>query len=139
MKFNVSSYIPTKEETMRGKKYFKPPIPNGFQIYDEGQVQGLKYREMAVNNFFKGSNQTLTLERDSNNAHDPNAIKVIGVSDKFREFIGYIPKEISKKIIDRGLLQDIKVRLIRIYEADNGYKEISFQILRPKNKKEKYR
>ena len=82
-------------------------IPEGFQIYEERlEVAGVKIRKDEAIAFAESNNRWLELERDEGNKHDKNAIKVIGCSKGFlgtkRRLIGYVPKNVSKLIVERG-------------------------------------
>jgi len=123
---------------------FLPPIPKGYQIYESRlEVAGIQHRKDSALNFAKGSNQIIELEREKSNKHDPNAIKVIGVSKGWfftkRNFIGYVPKEVSAHIIASKLWSDIQTRLEWISVSDNGYVSIIFQLIGPKSKKDQYK
>jgi len=118
---------------------FLPPIPKGYQIFCQHlEVAGLSFRKEDAMRFFKGSEHTLKLERELNNEHDKNAIKVIGVTSSSKHFLGYVPKEVSEQIISTHLLENIKPRLARIYQGSDGFMEIQFQLIGLKEHKKQY-
>src|SRR5438105_3118824 len=60
---------------------FLPPIPDGMGILEgDLEVAGVTHRIENAVAFAKRQDQCLELVRDPDNPHDPNAIKVIGVS-----------------------------------------------------------
>ena len=113
-------------------------IPKGYQILaDRLEPAGLKFNKDAAASFASSNNLWLKLEPEPNNKHDKNAIRVISGCSKGwfgtnRRFIGYVPKEISKKIIEGGIWEQIKPRLTDAYVGNSGYVSIMFQILGPK-------
>lgn len=122
-----------------GGNSFLPPIPAGYQIFEKNlPVAGIQFRKIDAISFAKSSGQELGLERQSNNEHDPNAIKLIGISGSTRYFIGSLPKELSKQIILTGLYESVKPRLVRIYIGQNDFLDIQYQIIGPKTEKKNF-
>ncbi len=118
---------------------FLPPIPKDHQIYSSNMlVAGITFRKDNAIDFARDSNQILELERDPNNQHDKNAIKVIGVTPTSRYFVGFVPKEVSEQIIATNMFDNVKARLARIYQGNDGYIEIQFQIIGLKTNKKHY-
>jgi hypothetical protein len=123
-------------------KSFLPPIPDGFQIYTGVALVGVTFRKDDALRFANSQNQSLELEREPDNSHDKNAIKVIGISKRGRGFIGYVPKDVAAQISRSGMYDTLRPRLGRVYESasydsDFGgpYLEINLQILGPKGRK----
>lgn len=114
------------------------PIPKDYQIFSGAEVAGVTFRKDDALRFARGSNQELTLEREPNNTHDKNAIKVIGKSSGWDYFIGYVPKDIAAQIIETELFNRVKPRLMRIYQGTENYLEIHFQIIGPKVDKKQF-
>lgn len=119
-------------------------IPDGFQIFEERlEVAGVSFRKEDAAAFATVRDGWLEIERDAGNKHDSNAIKVIGCNKGFfgtkRRFIGYVPKEVSRAIVEGGYLSQIRPRLLKTYAGDRGFVEILFQILGPKGKKYEFR
>lgn len=118
-------------------------IPAGYQIFDDRlEVAGINYWKANAHSFSASKNKWLEFEREPENKHDQNAIKIIGcIKGLFgvkRLTLGYIPKEISKKIIERGYFQKVLPRLIRSFNDDEDSLYIYFQILGPKGEKYLY-
>lgn len=122
---------------------FLPPIPEGMRIMEADiEVAGIPYHKAAALAFARRQQQYLELEREAGNQHDPNAIKVIGVSKGWigwqRHFLGYVPRETAKQIAEEGLGNAIVPRLRNIWAG--GYVQdvvyIRFDILKPKPVKE---
>jgi hypothetical protein len=115
-------------------------IPDGFQIFEDRlEVAGVSFRRKQATSFVRSNNIWLELEWDEGNAQDKNAIKVIGCSKGLfrvkRRFIGYVPRDIAKEIIQGGFLQEVRPRLLKTYVGESGFVEILFQILGPEGKK----
>lgn len=132
---------PSGKSTAGGKSAgrgtnFLPPIPKGFQIFNARlSVAGIEHRRDDALRFADDSDQTLALEREPDNTHDANAIKVIGVTRGTRRFIGYVPKEVAEQIVGSGVADVVQPRLERIWRTDNGFVDVIFQIVGPKDKK----
>lgn len=102
------------------------------------EVAGIPYRKAAALAFARCQQQYLELEREPDNPHDPNAIKVIGVSKGLfgwkRHFLGYVPRETAEQIAEEGLSSVIVPRLKNIWAG--GYVRdviyIRFDVLKPK-------
>lgn len=105
------------------------PIPEGFQIFEDNiLVAGVNFHRVEVLAFAKADNVWLELERDYGNIHDSNAIKVIGCCKTLesfeRYFIGFVPKDLAKVIIEKNYFKTILPRLSKTYINDYAY--ISF-------------
>jgi hypothetical protein len=115
---------------------FLPPIQVGYEIYYEDlEIEGIEDRQTTVWQFIQGSNQLLDWEQEPSNPKDPNAIKIIGVSEQIfstkHELLGYIPGDVAKQIVGSGLWPFLQLRLDCIYIAKQGFIAIRFQILGP--------
>jgi len=115
-------------------------IPAGFQIFEDRlEVAGVSFRKGDAASFAASKNGWLELERGHGNKYDKNAIRIIGCSKGFfgtkRRFIGYVPKDIAKMIVEGGFWGRIQPRLLKTYVGDSGFVEILFQILGPKGQK----
>lgn len=118
---------------------FLPPIPKGFKIFDARlSVAGIEHRRDDALRFAADYDQTLVLEREPDNAHDANAIRIIGVTRGTRRFIGYVPKDVAEQIVGSGLAEAVQPRLERIWRTNNGFVDITFQIVGPKDRKAQY-
>ena len=118
-------------------------IPVGFQIFEDRlSVAGTSFREKDAAAFAKTRTGWLEFERDTDNKHDRNAIRVIGCTRDFsgtkRRFVGYVPKEISKQIVVSRFWGKIQPRLRRTNVSSDGYIDIEFQILGPQGQKNNY-
>jgi len=119
----------SKKQSSKKSQSFLPPIPKDHQIYSSVLVAGVSFRKNDALQFINGADQTLELERETDNSQDKNAIKVIGVTSISRYFLGYVPKEISEQIVKTGMFDKIKPRLARTYQGNDDYIEIQFQII----------
>lgn len=123
----------------QGATAFDNPIPKGYQIFASNlPVAGMQHRKNEAIQFAQSTNQALEMEREPNNPHDPNAIRLNGVSNDGKYFIGYLPKELSEQIVATGLYDLLKVRLTRIYSGTDDYLEFHYQILGPKTEKKRF-
>lgn len=116
-------------------------IPQGYMIFEERlEVAGIQFQKNAAISFSQNTEGCwLELEREEDNKYDKNAIKVVGCRKAFlgnkRYFIGYVPKEVSRLIIEGGYLEIVKPRLLKTYVSENGFVEILFQLLGPVGEK----
>lgn len=124
---------------------FYPFIPDGFRTYAHLTVAGIQHRKEAAFKFANGSMQSLELEQEptnKNDKNDKNAIKVIGIFKGLlflkREFMGYVPKDCAKQIIESRILAYIKPCLTRIYAKDREFIEIQFNIIGPEEHKKTF-
>jgi hypothetical protein len=129
---------PMAPHAKQGATAFDNPIPPGYQIFAAPPVAGMNHRKDSVVRFAQGDNQDLAIERDPDNPHDRNAIKLIGVLGTTRYHIGYLPKELAEQIAATELFDSLKVRLTRIYIGTDDYIEIHYHILGPKPEKRKF-
>lgn len=118
-------------------------IPEGFQIFEDRlEVSGVSFRKSDATSFAESGTKWLELEREIENKHDKNAIKVVGCSKGFfgtkRRFIGYVPKEVSKLVVTNEFWGQVEPRLLKTYVGNGGFVEILFQLLGPKGKKYEY-
>ena len=97
------------------------PLPEGhLYIKSHCNVAGTTFRLEHVTAWAYSSNRSLELERDPDNEHDKNAIKVIGVSEGMRGVtkwhIGYVDVRTATIEIGRSKsdFKDMKVLLRRI-------------------------
>lgn len=117
------------------------PIPEGFQIYaKELPLAGSKYKSNNKIEFATGKYRSLRLEREPDNAKDPNAILVIGecTDDEFE--LGYLPKDLAAQIAKSNLFSVVQPRLLRVYVGDrgDGYVNIQYQLIGPKADKPRF-
>lgn len=117
--------------------YHLPPIPDGFQIYEERlEVAGLAQRKVDAARFARGKQKALEWEPEPGNRYDKNAVRLFGCHKGLfrmkRTLLGYVPKEVAKKIVERGLIADAQPRLLKTYVSDGGFVEILFQVVGPK-------
>lgn len=130
------------EETLSIKKYHlhEQIIPDGYQIFESAlEVMGVQYRKEAAIAFAKKMEGSwLEFEKDDDNEHDKNAIKLIGCNSAERYLLGYAPRETSRLIIEGGFWGQVSPRLYKTYVDDDGYVEIFFQVIGPAGKKYEY-
>lgn len=134
-----SSSKPSASGSKQGATTLDNPIPPGYQIFAQSlPVAGMEYRKSDAIKFARANNQEMILEREPNNQHDKNAIKLIGISGSNKYFIGYLPKEVSEQIVATGLFDSVKARLTRIYVGKDDFLEFHYQIVGPKAEKKKF-
>ena len=120
---------PAATKELKKVQTFDYPTPSDYIHYASGQVAGLYFRKKEAKAFAGSSDQSLEFEREPDNLHDKNAIKIIGITHSSRYFIGYIDKDLAKQIIETGVLPGIQIQLTRIYQGYNDYIEIQFNII----------
>jgi len=119
------------------------PIPNGYQIYAELlEVKGITSKKKHARRFAKANRKWLELEADPHNEYDKNAIEVVGCWESLfgikRRSIGFVPKEVSKLIAEKGFSDRVLPRLYKTYLGDSGFVEVEFQLLGPKGEKDAF-
>jgi hypothetical protein len=124
-------------------KVFLPPLPAGFQIYMPGiMLAGISFRKQDALAFAHSHDQTIEMQREEDNSHDPNAIQVYGVCSRGRELVGYVPKADAAYIARSGMFAELQSRIDRMYlsftNASDPYLEIRFQIIGPKGRKAEF-
>jgi hypothetical protein len=120
--------------------------PDGFVIYCGFDVAGITFRFVDAATFANSHCLSVELEREPTNKSDRNAIKVIGVCQRGRYFIGYVPKDICAHVARSGMYNVLRPRLTRIYTAeqskggdfDQPYVEIQVQLVGPKERKAEF-
>lgn len=117
---------------------FSPPYPIDYQAYCTTLVAGLSFRKNDAWKFIGGIDKELKFERELNNKHDKDAIKVIGVSNLGCSFIGYVPKELAAQIRRSGLMDKVKPALDRIFFTSTSFIEIRFKVIGLKSDKRKF-
>jgi hypothetical protein len=130
------------------KKYLDPYDRKEYQIYERFDVAGIWFRMPEALEWANGRNLSVELVRESNNAHDRNAIKVLGKSDRGVTHIGYVPKALAKKVATTGVFDGLKPRLIELHKRENVYNEekdewfsylyVSMQIIGPKATRDRF-
>ena len=63
-------------------------------------VAGVQFRPLEAKEEIKKllKNQELMLELEPDNKFDPNAVKIISLSEEGKCFLGYVPKKLSAEI-----------------------------------------
>ena len=99
-------------------------------------MAGLAHRKADAAQFARGKQKALEWEPEPGNRYDKNAIRLIGCHKGIfltkRTQIGYVPKEVAKTLVERGLVADAQPRLLKTYVSDGGFVEILFQVVGPK-------
>lgn len=129
--------------TTRSYHLQSQPIPDGFQIYEDWvDVAGIHVRKSAAIAFVMSRAGWIELERDYVNQHDKNAIQVLGCNKGWfgtkRRLIGYLPRDVSRRVVENGFWGLIRPRLLKTYVGDTDFVEVVLQILGPKGKQYEY-
>ncbi|MDA7842603.1 HIRAN domain-containing protein [Methylophilaceae bacterium] len=110
-------------------------IPDGYKTFTSDTVVGTSFFLSNARSWGKAKELSLELEREPNNKHDKNAIKVIGVSKGFffgynRRPIGYIAKQTAKALVRREFLDKVKPHLSEIgFPPNRKYVRIRYSLL----------
>lgn len=131
-----------RDYATKDRRWFLPDIPAGMQIFEyDVSPAGGYFKNPDVVKFTRAKKPVLALERDPNNKHDPNAIKIIGYAKGFfgvrRYERGFLPKEIARRIVQGGFWGQVQARLRALRHGE--YKEVRFEILGPKERLKEYR
>lgn len=119
--------------------YFKPPIKKGYQIFSPSlDVAGIEQCKDDAFNFYRSKSETLQLQPEPDNAHDKNAIKVLGIHDTQTYFLGYVPKKSAALLAKTGLTELVYPRLLKIAVDGDRDIKINYTLVGPKNDKHKY-
>ena len=117
---------------------FSPSFPVDYQIYRTSLVAGVFYRKVDAILFVNGNNHELQFQRELDNKHDKDALKVIGISNGTSYFIGYVPKDLAAQIRRSGLANKVKPILDRIFYNCNNFIEIRFKVIGLKSDRKKF-
>lgn len=121
---------------------FHPPMPDGLVLYSWISVAGINHEKRAALRFAKNRNHRLVLELDRRDKKDSNALEVVGCSNglirRYRDVIGYIPKEVAICIVEGGYWGSIEPRLRRIYVGDDDYIDVELQLCGPKKENKRF-
>ena len=98
-RWGIPSLMPGEEHS------FAPPQHTGQTLYHEQAAVGTSYHLEDCLAWIQGYDQSLELQFEPSNPHDPNAIKVIGHSEgllRRKHFhLGYLPRDIAASIQSR--------------------------------------
>jgi hypothetical protein len=127
---------------MSHSQRYKVAIPNGYKIFfSEMEVAGLNYRMDDFIKLCRSKKAEIDMVPEPRNTHDKNAIKVIAIIkgifwDK-KLHLGYVPRDVAKRIADTGVIDIIKIRLKEIWLGDRGGAKVVFDLVGPKNQYDK--
>jgi len=128
-------------------RYFKRPIPKGYQIYTTFEVTGLHIdaNREVLDEFMLGDNLEISFELEPQNPHDANAIKVVGTFDRITSSsevperaklsLGYIPRQISEGLHKTEIFSVVIPRLYSSSEHGDRWVDMTVDILGPKDDK----
>ena len=118
------------------RRNFEYKLPSGWKAAEtEIDVSGIRYRRSEAEAFIRGHDQAIRLEPEPKNPRDCNAIKVIGMyakrsgGAKQETHIGYVPSEMAARLHDAGLTARARGQLQNVYEGNNGYLGVRFDLL----------
>src|SRR4051812_46891917 len=99
-------------------EYFKRPIPKGFRIYSSFEVAGLHVgnRRSCLDDFVSGENLDIAFEPEPTNAHDKNAVLVLGVYDR-KSFIGSLLNRAERKRVVLGYIPAHEAEALQVTGA----------------------
>ena len=125
------------------KERWKIEIPDGYRIYErEFPVAGVQHHKQ---NFFKivtKGNVEFRMQAEPSNKQDPNAIAVLGsrksLFGRVERKLGYIPAEIASQLGDAELSGQVVLRPKALYIGDDGYIDLKFDLLGPKDLYQQY-
>jgi hypothetical protein len=123
-------------------RWIDPQRPDHLQVFEQRvETAGIHHWAAEARRFTgSGENLKIELEREPTNAHDRNAIKVIGVAggrgSENRYHIGHIPADMARKIVRGGFWPNVFADLRMVDSGD--YVHVLFDLCGPKGKKKDY-
>ncbi len=105
--------------------------PEGYIYYESGlSVAGITRRQSECKRCLKqaGERAYLYLEAEPNNAHDRNAIRIMG---KGGFHLGYVDKETAAEIAQDGILSELLIYPKSAYITKEGNLLINYALLKP--------
>ena len=119
--------------------YFKPPIKKGYQLLIKRlQVAGIQYRLENAFAFYHSGSEELELIPDPENPHDKHAIKIVGIHQDNKFFLGFLPKDAALLLSKTGLINCAYARLAEISVNGKHTIDIKFSIVGLKAEKKRY-
>ena len=128
----------------RFTKRFNPAIPRGMRIFERDVVvEGVEFHRYYAKKFVLRSKQGIYLEREPDNRHDPNLIRVMGKAKSWllvmNKCIGYVPADIAMHLVESGIEDKVQVHLREVSVGRRSHIGISFDVLGPQEDYCKYR
>ena len=122
---------------------FKSSIPVDMKMIEyDIEVSGVNHRYYNVKKFAQRSKRRIYLEREPDNKHNLNAIRVIGESKgwffEVKKCIGYVPADVAKQLVATGLEDIVKPQLRFIWIDNKNHMAVLFDILGLESDYEKY-
>lgn len=128
--------------------YFKRSIPKGYQIYASFEVAGLhlSHRREALDEFLRGINLDIVFRPEPLNAHDGNAILIIGEYEnrpllaedpkppRASVVLGYVPRQDAAALQVTGVLASCIPRLNAVPTLDDNWVSVVVDALGPRDK-----
>ena len=113
-------------------------IPNDYEIYSGPlSVVDVQASRDELLRFSDAPRPALVLEMAVDDLPAP-AIRVVGVTSAARYCFGRVPGAVAEQVIGSGLADLVEARLQRVYVADAGFIDITFQLVGPRVKKAQY-
>lgn len=118
--------------------------PDGFQIFEnQSEVAGVHYHKDDAIAFILGKYHRLEWEREPNNPHDANAIKIIGVAESAfgeeRWHIGYVRSDVAAHIVTGGWFESMMPEAVYLTISDDyEFVHVHYIILGPQGQKKQY-
>jgi len=128
---------------MEIKTRYTPPYADNLQIFvPQVRTAGLQHYKSALLKFAGCGNPYLEFEQEPQNPHDPNAIKVMGKAKGLfgtkAYFLGYVPAELAKQIIEGGYYNRVSPRIRYLRISAEGWLDLEFDLLGPKGEKKSF-
>lgn len=122
---------------------WKIEIPDGYRVFErEFSIAGIQHYK---DNFFKAvkkGNVEFRMQPEPTNRHDPNAIAILAsrksLFGHLEKKVGHVPGEIASQIADAKVGDKLVLRPKKLYISDDGFVDLKFDILGPKECFEQY-
>lgn len=113
-------------------KNFDVKLPKGYSVFIKTfPIKGIGFERASAIEFIRSEDQILSLELEHLNVSDENAIKIIGGTAGEGLFLGYVPKNHAKHIVDSGMFSQLIPKIRRVYHSSQDYVDINLQIIGP--------
>lgn len=125
------------------KERWKIEIPEGCRVFErEFPVAGVQHHKENFFKIVKKGNVEFWMQPEPSNPHDPNALAILGSRKSFfgrmEKKIGYVPAEIASQLGDAKVSDKVVLRPKALYISDDGYIDLKFDLLGPKDLYEQY-
>jgi hypothetical protein len=115
-------------------KRYNPAIPRGMCSFERNVVvQDVELHCHDATKFVLRDKQGIYLEREPDNRHDPDLLRVMGKAQSWplvmNKCIGYVPADIAMHLLDSGIEDNVQLHLREVSVGHRSQSGISFDVL----------